>query len=58
MKEIDRARIVVETGGVSCTTIIKIYRGDVVREMHRNLVEQAAKKLGLPAPPAPKSRAA
>lgn len=57
MKEIDRARIVVETGGVSASTITKLYNGGTVRSVQRQLVEKAAKKLGLPAPPPEKSDA-
>lgn len=50
LNDIQKAKLCIE-GRVGLTTIANVYAGRPVRSMQRQLVEEAAKKLGLPAPP-------
>ena len=50
LNDIQKAQLVLEAK-VGLSTIANIYAGRTTRSMQRQLVTEAAKKLGLPAPP-------
>lgn len=50
LNDIQKAKLVLEAH-VGLSTIANVYAGRPVRSMQRQLVEEAARKLGLPLPP-------
>lgn len=54
LNDTEKAKLVLEAR-VGLTTIANVYAGRPVRSMQRQFVEEAAKKLGLPAPPPAKA---
>lgn len=50
LNDIQKAKLVLEAH-VGLTTIANVYAGRPVRSMQRQLIEEAAKKMGLPMPP-------